>query len=308
MLAGMFLSLVFVFGFAVSSFGGLTPEAETQRERLRELMHGTAVVPFSLDEDFIVPRVNMIAAPEGDRSYFLIGVESEPTQECIEFILYYTGIPRENAYIGKSWFELQILPYDPAVISPAQEIEPFSYRAWNMGQMITIQGVGTLTMGHPHHSGLTSFVTAPHRHGLRGNNVSANSLTIGTVNRSVFNVNADVAIIDLHDRNTVSPHVDGGVINNFTARASRRDSVVSIRGMSGIQRDLWVEGTDFEIPGRPMRNMIGIYPDRNSTGGDSGSALIRRMSPTDRAVLGTRAGRLWFVGRYIGIYTPVVNY
>ena len=80
----------------------------SQRIRLQELFDGNFVVPFGRDgEPINVPNVNFIVFPEGDREYFLIGVEDIPTQECIDFILAYTGIPRELADIGKAYFRYE---------------------------------------------------------------------------------------------------------------------------------------------------------------------------------------------------------
>ena len=47
--------------------------------------------------------------PEGDRDYFLIGTDDVATDECIDFILSYTGIPRELAYIGRGFFQSNVL-------------------------------------------------------------------------------------------------------------------------------------------------------------------------------------------------------
>jgi len=76
---------------------------ERQFERLMELMQENVATPFSDDGAAInVPRVNFILPPEGGRNYFLIGVVDEPTAECIEFILAYTGIPRSQVQISKA--------------------------------------------------------------------------------------------------------------------------------------------------------------------------------------------------------------
>jgi len=101
MLVGKFLFLLLIFGFTVSASANLTPEVERQFGLLQELMDETTVESFTARGGFDAPRVNFIIPPEGDREYFMIGVVNEPTPECIEFILAYTGIPRERAYIGK---------------------------------------------------------------------------------------------------------------------------------------------------------------------------------------------------------------
>jgi hypothetical protein len=81
---------------------------EYQHERLRELFYLGMVTQFYYeDEPINIPRVNMIMAPVQGRDYFLIGVDEVPTEACIEFILAYTGIPRERAYIAMGYFEYQ---------------------------------------------------------------------------------------------------------------------------------------------------------------------------------------------------------
>ena len=313
MLAGLFLSVVFVLAFAVSALASpLSPEVEMQRERLRGLMQGTAVVPFDL-EGFNVPSINAIMPPEGDRDYFFIGLDSEPTKECIEFILSFTGIPSELAYIERGEFTLNILRCEDAksaIMEHQQTIEPLNSWVWNMGQMIWIEGEGGLTMGHPLNSRLTSFATSAHLPGITGRRVIANSLTIGVVSRSFVNGNGDVTLVSLHDRNFINSNVQGGPINNFAARATRNDSVISIRGVSGTQSSM-VDSATFDVR-HPysnilMRNMITTTSP--AVDGDSGAALIRRMSPTDRTVLGTLQGTYTTTaGRRFGVYTPVVHY
>jgi len=77
-----------------------------QFERLLELAEGTFIVPFTLDgEPINVPSINLIMPPSEFRDYFIIGLDDEETQECIDFILSYTGIPRERAHIEQGWFE-----------------------------------------------------------------------------------------------------------------------------------------------------------------------------------------------------------
>ena len=81
-----------------------------QHERLMELMNGDFVIPLdSKGEPVSVPSVNFVMPPEGSRDYFLIGVVDEPTQECIDFILFYTGIPKELAYIAQATLTRQPL-------------------------------------------------------------------------------------------------------------------------------------------------------------------------------------------------------
>ena len=322
MLAGLFLSVVFVLAFAVSALASpLSHEVQGQVDRLRELMDETVVESISGRTSFNVPQVNIIIPPEGDRDYFLIGVVDEPTPECIEFILAYTGIPSELAYIGKGRGELEFLITDyvqeglPS--DDIEEIEPFILPLWlNMGQRIDIvdgnRRIG-LTMGHPINANGISFATAPHQAGLTNRSVvfAGSNQTIGTVRMSSFQPNRDVALVDLHNNTFISTNVAGGPISDFRASASTHDSVISIRGVSGTQSsNVFSTSITARFPGIPFdfTGRIAIYPNGNSAVGDSGAALIRRMSPTDRAVLGTRQGWYTIGNRVVGIYTPVTVY
>jgi len=236
MLAGMFLFLLLLLGFTVSASATLTPEAERQFGLLQELMDETVVESFTARVGFNVPRVNLIIPMEGDREYFMIGVANEPTPECIEFILAYTGIPRERAFIGKGGFEFEggIPPghiYDLLPSNERVEVAP-RQSWWGMGQLIWIDGAGMFTMGHPLNPNSISFATAPHQGWLTNRNVfihGTNQL-IGTVRTSVFQHNMDVALINLHSPNFISPVVQGGAISDYQARAFLNDSVVSVSG------------------------------------------------------------------------------
>jgi len=64
MLAGLFLSVVFVLAFAVSALASpLSPEVQGQFDRLRELMDETVVESISGRTSFNVPQVNIIIPP-----------------------------------------------------------------------------------------------------------------------------------------------------------------------------------------------------------------------------------------------------
>jgi len=125
---------------------------DNQIERLLELLHGDVIVPFAFsDEDFNVPRVNLIIPPEGDRQYFLVGVVGEPSRECIDFILSYAGIPRELAYIAEGSIERQVLReyvgYEHDSNTVPQDVEyvqiaPFMPLALRMGNMVSIHSQG----------------------------------------------------------------------------------------------------------------------------------------------------------------------
>lgn len=103
---------------------------EIQFELLKELLGGDFIVPFD-SELSVIPRVNFILPPEGDRSYFLIGVSDIPSPECIDFILSYTGIPRENAYIAQAKLvrEVLVIYHDEEQMYEESVVLPESYIA-----------------------------------------------------------------------------------------------------------------------------------------------------------------------------------
>ena len=245
----------------------------------------------------------------------------EPTPECIEFILAYTGIPRELTYIGKGGGEREVLIIDSAqeVLPPNDTVEvgPRVLPWWvHMGQMIDILDGNQrirVTMGHPFNANGWNFATAPHQAWLINRNVllAGSNQTIGTTRTSFFQPSMDVAMVDLHSNILISTNVLGSPIVDFRARATTHDSVLSIRGVSGTQSsNVYSTHATGRFDGEPFDfiNKIAIYPNRPSAPGDSGSALIRRMSPTDRAVLGTRAGVARVGSRAVGVYTPVTVY
>jgi hypothetical protein len=319
------MTLCFVIPtLAVSSTHYEASCVENQRARLMELFYGNVILPFHEGEDVNVPAVNFIMPPEGDRDYFIIGVTEVPSQECIEFILSYTGIPQELAYIAQAIFNTRILPYqeveysyDECMYLHLEKDEYFQEIArfqswWGMGQRIFIEGLGGMTMGHPLNSNLQSFATSPHTPNARGRNVFIHGTNhlIGSVRSAFVNSQGDVALVDLHGQNFINSTVQGGTINIFRATANRNDSVVSMRGWSGMQSS-WVDSTiasAWHPFGVTMHNLISTYPVRAIQYGDSGAALIRRMSPTDRAVLGTLIGDIVIGSRWVALYTPVTRY
>ncbi|MCL1884280.1 MAG: hypothetical protein FWF81_11100 [Defluviitaleaceae bacterium] len=299
---------------------------KVQTKRLYELFNGNFIVPFTDDgEPVNVPHVNMFATPEGDMDYFLIGLADEVTEEHINFILSYTGIPRELVEIVQGRFECQIMivphgHYDEDIMPYMELVEyiditPFG--TWSVGQMVSIRlPYATLhsTLGHPLSSSGLSFFTATHSHNALNRPVAllANPQTpIGTIRRAYHQPHRDVAMVSLDNPHRISMFVDGGNINNFRASAVRNDLIVSLRGMSGPQRTS-VYSSNFRIQVSPFErtNKIALFPDGMSQNGDSGAALIRRMSATDRAVLGTRFGRYTTLdgSRTFGIYTSVIQY
>ena len=303
---------------------------DSQFELLTELLVGRFVMSFSDDGERVnAPRLNMIAPPEGGRRYFIIGMEDEETEECIDFVLYYTGIPRERASIGKAYYFCEggtwIYPddyehneftlYQDEHTENLYEIAPLSALAIGSRIRINHPTNGTFmhrTLGHPLNSQINSFATAPHTTAVQNFNVSTYPFNrhIGSVGHVWYEPRRDVAIVYLQGH-TVHPFVDGGQINNFRAAAGIDNPVVSARGVSGLQRDMHVHSINFQVPGSTFvyTNRISVYPNRTSQDGDSGAALIRRLAPTDRAVLGTRTGRATLVsGHVVGLYTSVLNY
>ncbi|MCL2224820.1 MAG: hypothetical protein FWB96_07630 [Defluviitaleaceae bacterium] len=322
------LSLAFTVSLSATEMIGFPNCIESQRERLRELLKGEVIVPFSSGGETVnIPRVNFIVPPEGDRCYFIIGVEETPTPECIEFILHYTGIPYELAYIAKATLTRRVLwvYYDendhgedaiPHYVYPTnhQGITPFS--TLGMGTMVNIrfpEGRAYMTRGHPLNSNLRGFATAPHTRDAARRNVYVGNRQIGSIgaNSAFFDARRDVARVDLHSPNTVHPIIDGGVINSFRETTVVGNTVISVRGQSGIQHSA-VRTTNAEgrFTGETFTffDKIGTYPLGRIQDGDSGAALIRRLAPADRAVLGTLAGDALVGGRLMAIYTKVTNY
>lgn len=259
----------------------------SQIARVRELRSG------HVNGDNL-PQIYIFSPPADDSDYFLIGLEDEPTPECIEFILAFTGIPSERAFIGKGTFEYEIYTQEVhyELQSPLVQV----------GQMISIVGVGSLTTGPPTNVHGTSFVTAPHVDGLSGTrvNLRGTNTQIGTVMMSRVRPNKDYAIVNMRHPRRVSPYVPGvGLIRNFRGTAVRNDNTISMRGNSGPTQS-WVYRVDFEVGNRFGK--LATYPNRASMSGDSGAALIRT---SDNAVLGVRRGRATIGPREFGIYTHI---
>ncbi|MCL2400061.1 MAG: hypothetical protein FWC91_10030 [Defluviitaleaceae bacterium] len=316
-------------------------DVEMQHERLLELISGNFIVPFDFDGELdIIPSVNLIVPPEGTREYFVIGVEGTLTQECIDFILFYTGIPEELANISEAYLERQYLfiytcpdtGYERETttkpehwesieyIDFMQEIVPYN-ATFSMGQMMDVHFLGGaigFTIGHPINSQGIRFATSLHRTAAvaahRPVTTYLSLFQIGTVSGTVFfDQRRDVALVNTAQNITISTVVPGagGSITNFRATANFDDNVMSLRGRSGPQTSwVWTTNASARFTGDPwyFGDKIGIYPDRTSIGGDSGAALIRRNSSADRAVLGTRSGFATIGGRRMGIYTKVTNY
>ena len=340
MLSKLNLSLVMLFGFtimlSVTVVAGIpvldiTAKNECyeincvrcQLMRLQELCNGDITESFNTNgEPINIPKVNFIVRPEGDRDYFLIGVENEPTPKCIDFILAHTGIPQERAHIARTYHYNDLgyeyddtMPLPEEFVDP-QGITPFS-TAWAMGRRISIEGLGGNnwgTLGHPLDSLGNSFATSPHEAGLRGRSVSIHGVNeiIGYIRESFFERHRDVAIVDMRENiHSVHPNVQGRPITSYRTPANKDDSVISIRASGTHDSSVYTANAVISTQEGAVvyHDVILIYPDGDGVRGDSGAALIRMNTATDRAILGTRNGStVMDCGRRFGRYTSVLQY
>lgn len=250
--------------------------------------------------------------------FFKVSVSHEPTQGCIDFILNFTGIPREMLYVVKGGIVHDYIPYDQIPVrdnfpgleyeEPREyelptctyfEIEPYS-ATWTMGMPILVSGVGRFTLGHPANASGDIFVTSLHRPGLTGTAVFCDrtGLLIGTIINSHVDGFVDVA----HVRVT-SGRVSTTGITSFRGEARRDDRVSSLRAITGTQTGQ-VIATGGGVMGS-VREGMAVMPDIDtSASGDSGAALLR----TGGVVLGTRIGVDRLSGWRIGIYSNIMHY
>ena len=338
------LALVFalllgsITGYTYSlSNGGSSNDMETQIELLNMLFNHSPsdlarIIPFGLDgEQTEIPNVVLVALPETEGEMFFIAIDNEVTPEAVDFILSFTGISREKADIAQLLNEVvEIGPeivdelyngFHPNFFNSDSEIL-YSFDSSEtrqifggivmMGQIINIPGVGSMTLGHPNNVAGSRFFTAPHRVLATGTRVNQGTTQIGTITRSLFGGNRDVAEVAVGNGvGQVSPVVPWANrnITNFRGNATNGMSVRSIRGLSGVVTTR-IENANFSFTasGLTWTNMILTYPNVRSQEGDSGSALIH-TSGTTETVLGTRRSRLEFAdGRVMGVYTRVQNY
>ncbi|MCL1882197.1 MAG: hypothetical protein FWF81_00365 [Defluviitaleaceae bacterium] len=341
------------------SYGAEPDCVETQLERLHELMNFTInqfdsfeyAPPFSSYSDSVeVSLINFISPPNDVHDYFSIGLNTgldceqitfenldmlteitmrEPSQDVVDFILTFAGIPAGRAEISYSII-LPILPL--SYEEPLPEICPvwgdvtqnnnarnIPHSTPRMGNRVRLTSpnnvfVGTATVGHPlgaDRPGNLSFVSAFHR----GNIVNYHAFDallptfrMGTVTRSQANVLGDFTVINLAWSNGIAsdflppPFPSGSRIGNFRGTPRINDTVRSIRGFSGVQEARII---DASATVGDWRNTIVVSPAGIWQQGDSGAALIRT---NDRAVVGTlRAARI-SNGVQTMIYTPVTVY
>ena len=152
-----------------------------------------------------------------------------------------------------------------------------------MGQMITIPGIGSMTLGHPSAGG-GAFFTAAHRTLPQETRVLRESggTPIGVTNRSAFNMTADFVEVVVNPDVRVSSFIPIGVtIRDYRGFARSGDRVISIRGMSG-GRIINVYEPFFTSVNGGLVNKLLAYPNDVSQAGDSGAALIRT---TDNSVI-----------------------
>lgn len=237
------------------------------------------------------------------------------SSDIINFVLDFTAIPYSNALFYYSMYMLTPgLPLDFIFTEPGpvwgedrshlnypytnistDNFLPESAVTLRMGHMISTAG-GKFTVGHPTNATGPVFMTSVHQNyrDLSANQkiVNFNNNRVGTITNSIFSIHQDVTFVTLSGSNTISRAmpppfnwVGGFNITNFRGIARVSDPVASVRGMSGVQFSeiLSVNATT----GGGRTNKILVYPDRNSTAGDSGAALLHR---TQSSVLGTRAG------------------
>ena len=280
-----------------------------------------------------LPYIQFVA-PAGEYfwDFFLIDVSHIPTRGCIEFILSYTGIPREIAYIvygegfireegepgSRADFEevnYHLLPYSYEDEQKIQGYDEFGYRflpddymdavlnspTWAVGSMIFIRHTGNFTLGHPRDASGTSFFTSVHNWTTAGEHAAVFCVTtgryMGHVMRVMYGNGRDVAEV----RVQIGQVSTAGILN-FRGTARVNDSVRSRRGVSGTRFgyifmvNAWVDSvaSDMILAGHPQDNRVQVP-------GDSGAALIGTINS---AVLGTRRGIAW----ERGVYSKVTNY
>ena len=337
--------------FAETSSDNKITSVEEQAQLLHELQgliqSSQLVLPRSL-YGLEMPNINLISTPSKYRQYFLIGLEiehdliygewermdeitSQPVnEEIVDFILSFTGIPKDNAFIAYSVIlRTPLLPCDYVVtgICPVWGYDrtPVQYdeRATpanssvnlRMGNLFWIDGVGTGTIGNQRNSAGSSFNAALHSANRVGLDVFLNvnrTFQIGRVSRSVFNLTVDAAEINvsitgsrvLHELPSHLTWPGGNNLRYHAATARLDDQVRSIRGISGVSSSR-VFDPNATVSHLHFANMILIYPDGNSQPGDSGAALIR---VSDSAAVGIRSSAVGIGGRRHGLYTSTMRF
>lgn len=310
-------------------------DAEMQMERLDELFFSTPIIPEpesiirALTADGTVldsPRINFLIPPNERRDTFIIGLENEPTEEDIAFIVFYTGIPRElldiekavinigpylPSYLDEYLYESNYFPeeylqeysqhrlsYEEYYFTEQEDFNPRSSPWLRMGQEIDIRRNGhliaSLNLGPPRSGAGTSFFTASHglaRVGdwvyFRGTNTRIGRVIDVRLFGSVDATEVDVNVTGRLVSSLIPPR-NIEMIGNFAGTARIGDRVGSVRRGGNI----WPGRVDslnarIVVGITPLSNMIGVYPGTTRRPGDSGGALIRL---DDNAVLGITVG------------------
>jgi len=309
----------------METYAHLTNDAIQHVERLWSLFlrnQESASELSRTENGNMLPNIVMIAAPEqGGQSTFMIAFDIMPTEEHIEYVLAYTGIPKERLSMGHMEFEAQIIPWEDMYrYHDAEEcrsyeshIEPFSFNHI-MGERIVIQDIGGLTLGHPTRTG-AGFFTAPHRNfsGSRPAFTYPAFNRIGSLRWAYQTPQRDVGFVSTSPYgvfiDTVLPDMFMP-ITNFRGTAQAGMRVRSYRGWSGTQQDVWIFRANAMTS--PLENKILTNPDSASRGGDSGAALIH-IQGNNVSVLGTRRGVASFmstngISYIVGVYTAVRFY
>ena len=281
-----------------------------------------------------------------DRETIRTIINSEVSNDIVDFVLSYTGIPRLNASFNYIvGMRIPPLPPDFIFTEPGpiwgedrthlnnwvdsniddedgyESIESDFTAPFSMGTLMRTGVAGITTIGHPTDSNGSAFRTSLHANLSQMTETQrvarVNDIEVGRVTVSIFNATVDIATVELLGGRTVSTMLPapwnwgGGVhISNFRGSPRLFDSVASINGMSGLLfgEILRTNGNCTEIG---ATDMIFVYPRGNITNGDSGSALVRR---SDGAVLGTLAAWTTTLNIYtlrwveVGVYTNVQRY
>jgi hypothetical protein len=99
------MSIIFCILLIVASANSFASHAyetdceETQIERLIEIFSGSVIPPLDSDGNPVKIPGLIYIIPPAYRGYFIVALVDDPTPECIDFILAYTGIPPERATI-----------------------------------------------------------------------------------------------------------------------------------------------------------------------------------------------------------------
>ena len=223
-----------------------------------------------------IPNIVLIAAPQTEDSTFLIAIDEKPTQETIDFILNFTGIPAEKAEIvhlqsesleicyeiiaeddiyngfHRSFFENSSEEDISGILEMLSEpnyFEPHQITGGivMMGQLAAVQNLGggtSLTIGHPNNISGSSFFTATHGAAPNGARVvsyvrptGATTHQIGTIRRTNNRGNSDFTEVAV-----------GGTVSQASARVPwGNHNITNFRGTPSYNQ-----------PARSIRGRSGV--------------------------------------------------